>query len=472
MKPVLFIPNKGRFAVVPALMLFLLSTAFGQSLLFEKDGAALDHRLGFSVCGVGDVNGDGRSDFIIGTLSQAVVYSGATGGILYQKGASGGSLGASVGGVGDVNGDGRADFIVGAPGADPGGITDAGSAFVYSGATGALLYQKNGAAMGDAFGNAVAGVGDVDGDGRPDFIVGSQSADNGGSLNVGGAFVYSGATGALLYSKYGALGLDNFGSSVSGSGDVNGDGRADFIVGARYADGGVVNTGSAFVYSGTTGALLYQKSGTFSGDNFGRSVSGAGDVDGDGRADFVVGASGADPGGLLDAGSAFVYSGATGGLLFQKNGLVGEQLGYSVSVTGDISGDGRADFIVGVPFADPQSLFDAGSALVYGFSNTDVPEGKKNRPVEFNLSQNYPNPFNPTTTIRYYLSRSEKITLEIFNIAGQRVRVFENGHTSAGEHFFTWDATDEKGASLPSGVYFYRLRGKETSESKQMVYLK
>src|SRR6185295_16995485 len=109
----------------------------------------------------------------------------------------------AVAGVGDLNGDGKSDFIIGAPYADPGGLTDGGSAYVYSGATGALLYQKDGTALGDNFGNAVAGVGDVNGDGVADFMVGAQTADPGGIFNAGAAFVYSGATGALLYQKNG-----------------------------------------------------------------------------------------------------------------------------------------------------------------------------------------------------------------------------------------------------------------------------
>ncbi|MCI0330777.1 MAG: integrin alpha, partial [candidate division Zixibacteria bacterium] len=131
--------------------------------------------------------------------------------LLYQKDGSATSdrLGWSVAGVGDVNGDGRADFIVGAALADPGGISNAGSAYLYSGASGALLYQKNGSGTNGQLGWSVAGAGDVNGDGRGDFIVGSPNT----------AFVYSGATGALLYQK-------SAGYSVGGAGDVDGDGRA------------------------------------------------------------------------------------------------------------------------------------------------------------------------------------------------------------------------------------------------------
>ena len=114
---------------------------------------------------------------------------------------------------------------------------------------------------------------------------------------------------------------------------MNGDGNADFIVGAFAASpGGRVNAGSAYVYSGADGALLYQRDGGAAGDNFGISVSTAGDLNGDGKADFIVGAYLADPGGRLSAGSAYIYSGADGSILYQKDGEAAyDSFGYSVS---------------------------------------------------------------------------------------------------------------------------------------------
>ncbi len=356
---------------------FVYSGADG-SFLFQKNGAALGDRLGQSVASAGDVNGDGRADFIIGATfadpagpnsGSAFVYSGANGSLLFQKdGTAGDNLGISVASAGDVNGDGRADYIIGAHLADPGGLGDAGSAYVYSGATGALLYQKDGAAIGDRLGVSVASAGDVNGDGRADFIVGADFADPGSRDTAGSAYVYSGATGSLLYQKDGAATGDRLGLSVASAGDVNGDGRPDFIVGAFVADPGGLNAaGSAYVYSGATGLLLYQMDGTTAGDVFGARVAGGGDVNGDGKADFIIGAKLADPGGFSNAGSAYVYSGANGSLLFQKDGsAVDDFLGASVASAGDVNGDGRADVIISADFADPGGQTDAGSAFVYG----------------------------------------------------------------------------------------------------------
>jgi flagellar hook assembly protein FlgD len=329
---------------------FVFSGADG-TLLYQKNGTSKAEGLGYWVAGAGDVNGDSRPDFIVASQNQAFIYSGANGALLYRK-----SGGGPVAGAGDLNGDGRADFLV----------SSVSQTSVYSGADGALLYQKAG-------GSAIDGLGDIDGDGRSDFIVCDQYADP-GLTNAGSAYVYSGATGVLLYQKDGAVSSDLFGSSAAGVGDINGDGVPDFIIGARLADiGGFINAGAAYVYSGATGALLFRKNGA-AGEQWGESVSGAGDVDGDGRDDFMIGSIWANPGGLSSAGSVFVISGATGALLYQANGTIAyENFGYSLSKVGDLSGNGRSEFIVGGPNASPGGLLYAGSAYIYGQSGGSDP---------------------------------------------------------------------------------------------------
>jgi hypothetical protein len=137
----------------------------------------------------------------------------------------------------------------------------------------------NGAADGDQLGFSAAGLGDLDGDGKADFIIGARLADPGGMVDFGSVLVYSGSTGSLLYQKDGPSMNDFFGYSVAGAGDVEKDGKTDFMVGAPPAG---VGAGSVFIYSGTTGFLLFHIDGNAEYNFFSRAIAGAGDVNGDG----------------------------------------------------------------------------------------------------------------------------------------------------------------------------------------------
>ncbi|MFK5956713.1 MAG: integrin alpha [Planctomycetota bacterium] len=360
---------------------FLTAQSVGgvEDLKWRFDGSALFEEFGHAVDGAGDVDRDGFDDIIVGAwganqgfnsaAGAAFVYSGATGAQLYRINGSNTNdqLGFSVAGAGDLDGDGFSDFLVGSFGADPNGVTDAGSVLVYSGRLGNQLFSLHGASIADAFGYALASAGDVNADGTPDFIVGSLLTDVNGFIQVGSAFVYSGATSALLYRFDGEADFDDFSFSVDGAGDVNGDGFADLIVGSVLADpNGSLDAGSAFVYSGATGLQLYRFDGAFAGDAMGSAVAGVGDVNGDGFDDIAVGALSADPNGVTDAGSVFIYSGATGAQLYRFDGTnVSDRLGLSVDGAGDADGDGFSDFLIGDWSADPNFLLNAGSASVY-----------------------------------------------------------------------------------------------------------
>ncbi|HET6202377.1 MAG TPA: integrin alpha [Planctomycetota bacterium] len=320
--------------------------------IWEFDGVALNGSLGYSVASAGDVDGDGVPDVIAGApfaglvsptgVGEARVFSGATGALLYtfNGAAPQNYFGFSVSGLGDADGDGLDDLLVGAPWADPGGAADAGQCRVFSGATGASLYDVSGSGGGAYLGRSVAGVGDVNGDGVPDFAAGA----------AGQAGVRSGSSGAVLFSVAGPGG--GFGSSVSGAGDVDADGTTDVIVGGLGA-------GQANVYSGATGALLHAFVGS-AADGFGASVSGAGDVNGDSFADLLVGAPQANPGGVDDAGEALVFSGATGTVLFTiDGGSPDEYLGSTVAGMGDLDGDGLGDpFVVTAPVISYPGCYD------------------------------------------------------------------------------------------------------------------
>ena len=156
----------------------------------------------------------------------------------------------------------------------------------------------------------------------------------------------SGVDGSVLYNFDGFLSIE-LGGSVSGAGDVNGDGFDDLIVGARFEGFAFSSNGKARVLSGIDGSILYDFRGDSNSDFLGGSVSGAGDVNGDGFADLIVGATGVDNNGSA-SGSARIFSGVDGSVLYNFDGdRTRDGFGFSVSGAGDVNGDGIADFIVG-----------------------------------------------------------------------------------------------------------------------------
>lgn len=216
---------------------------------------------------------------------------------------------------------------------------------------------------GDGMGTSVSAAGDVNQDGFVDVIVGNPRAGYGG-IDSGSAFVYSGKNGSLLWRFDGRKG-DLLGSSVAGAGDIDGDGFADMVIGAP---GTADYRGSAFVFSGR-GTVLYRFDGPFSRGSFGDSVAGGVDVNQDGFPDVIVGAPWSDPGGQVLAGSAFVYSGKDGSTLLQFDGsatsgrLGSAVAGVGVGGAGDINRDGFPDVIVGAEAGPWPS--SPGSAFVY-----------------------------------------------------------------------------------------------------------
>jgi hypothetical protein len=228
----------------------------------------------------------------------------------------------------------------------------------------------------DYFGSSVASTGDVNGDGYDDVIVGAHYNDDGGG-SAGKAYVYSGSASGLSttdsWTETGEAAYDYYGKSVASTGDVNGDGYDDIIVGAHYNDDGGNNAGKAYLYPGSASGLSttvsWTVTGEAAGDYLGASVASAGDVNGDGYGDVIVSAHGSNDG-SNDAGKAYVYLGSASGLSttisWAETGEVAvDYFGTSVASAGDVDGD-RYDDVIVSSHGNNDDSNDMGKAYVYG----------------------------------------------------------------------------------------------------------
>ncbi len=312
---------------------------------------------------------------------KAYVYSGQNGSILYEILGEKryGYFGSSASMAGDVNNDGHADFIIGAEAWDRPATDDWGKYYVYSGIDNALLYSGMGEARGYYMGSSVGYAGDVNNDGFDDFMVGSWAYDNVGN-NEGKVYIFSGQTGLEIRSHYGENNLDNLGrvsNSIYYAGDLDLDGFDDYMFSATRWEPTATTTdnyGRVYVQSGQTGTNLYTIDGENANDRFGRVVGCIGDVDLDGVDDYVASSSWYD--GL--SGKIYLYSGSTGNEIYNFVGTPLDEMG-GVSDAGDVNGDGLLDLIIGA-FNNSDAGQGTGVAYVY----TSITPGSMNNTIEAN----------------------------------------------------------------------------------------
>jgi hypothetical protein len=251
-----------------------------------------------------------------------------------------GALGSALARIGDMDGDGCEDFVVGEPNATWGSIAGTGFLRLESGKTGNEFYHLAGN-PGSNFGASVAGRIDLDGDGFLDVLIGAP-LDSSAAYQGGAVFGYSPHLNSFVVGWYGGLPTEGFGSSVrSLEGDLDGDGVDDFIIGAPGID-------MAFVNSSKGGVQLFSNSGQ-AGSGFGTDVCRGGDLDNDGTVDYLVGSPDYVDAGGTKTGRVTAFSGKTGNKLWSADGAADSKFGKSLAVPGDLDGDGQNDILVGVP---------------------------------------------------------------------------------------------------------------------------
>ena len=367
-----------RILLVVALLLPLPASAGGLldrfgAPLWKAGGTQMNGQFGFSATAAGDVDGDGFGDVLVGAPLQDSTVADEGAAYLFRGSHQGSALtpawvvhgrqlgaqaGLAVAPAGDVNKDGYADVLVAVPYWDAPSATDAGKVLVFHGGPGGLsstpayeLFAPTPAA-GEHFGISVAYAGDTNGDGYADVLVGSQLTQ--GGFTRGAVYLFEGGVGGLFTTPakvwLGQAGVNAFlGQSVSTAGDVNADGFADVILGSPGENNGFTGNGTASVWLGSGSGIVAAADtvikGSANGVACGRSVSVGGDVNGDGYSDVVIGVPGQNAG----VGKAMIGFGGPQGIttvadVLNPENVPNESIGSVVSTVGDINGDGFADF--------------------------------------------------------------------------------------------------------------------------------
>lgn len=313
------------------------------AIIHQWDGTTAGERFGGGVSGKGDLNADGFADLVISGGNTVSVYSGSDGTLLRRWVENPGEKLGRGSIVGDLNGDGFDDVLANALLATGAAGQEAGAVYAFSGLDGSQLYRWEGNESFIWFGICSA-AGDVNGDGVVDVVIGSPYETVSRKWAAGRVHVYSGSDGSLLYSLEGQTSeYSLFGNAVAGAGDVNHDGFDDVIVGEYEYDGGpwLQSCGAAYVFSGRDGALIHHWVGSRYYQALGLSVASAGDVNGDGASDLMVGAPYESDGVRDEPGAARIYSGADGAMLYRWFPPTEDQsFGVALTSASNFGGDG------------------------------------------------------------------------------------------------------------------------------------
>jgi hypothetical protein len=493
-------------------------------ILSVAEGEHTGDFFGTSAAWVGDVNGDGYDDLLVGAFRYPEIQSNGKAYLYFGGPALDGVVdlvipapagntawfGVSVASAGDFNGDGYPDFIIGA---QQSGYE--GKAFIYYGgpsldATPDLTLTGESTGAFTAFGASVASAGDVNEDGFDDVIVGAPQYGSGGRAYVFFGGAVPDAVPDRVFTGVGYY--DQLGSVVGSAGDMNGDGHPDVFASAPYNDAGAFNAGAIYVWFGgpafdTTPDLTLAGSGVnehlmnaanagdVNGDGFSdligadndhvfvwfggshpnsvpdltlarryASVAGAGDVDGDGTDDFVVGTEYDGTGGRVS-----VFLGGSAVDTVEDLRYVGDRpgagMGICVAGGGHVDGPGPTD-VVASAYWDPEAIgYDKGLVYVFGnsFATTAVPA----TPVAgLSFADAHPNPASSEVNLVLELDHPVPVRITVYDLAGHEVARPVSNEWLMGRVTRVW-----RPRGLPSGVYYVSAKLGERRQIRKLVWL-
>jgi hypothetical protein len=528
------------------------------------------------VAAAGDVNGDGFADVLVGAPrfdngqldeGRAFMYAGSGAGLATtplwtaESNQAGSLFGSAVASAGDVNRNGFTDVLVGAP-AFTNGETAEGRAFLYLSSAGGPattpVWTGESHQANAGFGGAVSTAGDMNGDGFSDFAVGAKDYVLQASPR-GRVYVFLGTATGIPPTPTILDGNSingHFGQALNPAGDLNQDGYSDLIAGADVyfyqnfappqggAEGGGENCG-AVVFNGSASGIelspAWAEGIDLSASRFGASVSGAGDVDGDGFADVVIGEPGFDNA-QTDQGRIWSYGNASDGLpriprmaqaddsapiailgrsssptafllktlgrtpggrgrvriqhevklsnvLFDGSGVVSGALAMSGAPG---TGGSTVPLTIGASGLNPGGLYhwrlrvatdspyfphsrwlwapdNAVTEADVRMSATTGIEVAQAPPAAGYLGASVPNPFTVATEIAYAIPHAARLEVGVYDVSGRKVAILAQGTMPSGRHMVRWDGRDGAGRSLPAGVYFVRLDLPGHEEARKIV---
>ena len=443
-------------------------------LRIQIKGPWWDSRFGFPIAGRGDLNGDGINDFVISNSQYGDYQSGALyiylGGddldtipdyIIYGTRLNS-LFGYSVSINGDINGDGYDDILVGAPAYHSDFYIFYGGEVISTSPDIHIVEEL----YDDFLGESVDIIGDLNNDGKDEFLVGASQAifsDSGKAyLFYGGNFRTISFENSVKF--YGPQEGSYFGRWVSNLGDLNGDGYLDFCIAGQHQFN--IYLGNEVCVYENPFIILSNEEMEY--ESFANFASSFGDINQDGYTDFLVGLENS---GDLYSGVVKIYFGESEfypepSIIINGNTDF-SYLGFSSAFLGDINNDGSMEIAISELKHLPDAKYGEGKVYIYSFtSSTDV-VNESPMIYDFKLEQNYPNPFNSETIIEYSIAKEDYVNIYLYSMLGEKLRTLESGFKNAGNYKIHLDTSN-----FSSGIYFYKMYCTGFVETKKMVLIR